>query len=76
MLGGRMHDQRREHLLQHVPIFLENQIEEFLGVVRDQIDFQAVIDAFLLDRLFAHIETDHLIQRQQMHAAKIEVGIR
>lgn len=48
--------------------------------MRNEIDFETVVDALFLDRLLARIligvvETNDGLQRQQVNAAEIEVGI-
>ena len=43
--------------------------------MRDQIDFQAVVDTLFLDRLIAFVESDDGLQWQQVNATQIEVGI-
>ena len=45
VLRRRMNNQRRQHLFQHVAIFLEQQAKELLGVVRHQVDFDPVMNA-------------------------------
>ena len=72
----RVDDQRREHLFQHVTVLLQHQAEELLGVVRHQVDFQAVVHARLFDCLVACLQADDFLQRQQMDAAQVEVRIR
>ena len=58
----RVDDERRQHLLQHVAVLLQQQAEELVGVVRDQIDLQAVVDARFLDRLLAGLQADHVLR--------------
>src|SRR5262249_5954543 len=42
MLRRRMQNERREELFEHIAIFLEQQSEELLHIVRDQVNFQTV----------------------------------
>ena len=44
--------------------------------MRDQIDLQAIVDPRFLDRLLAGLQSDHILERQQMHATQVEIGVR
>jgi hypothetical protein len=58
-----MDDERREELLEDVAVFLKQEGEEFLGIVRDEIDFQAIADAGFLDRFVRGRQADDFVQR-------------
>src|SRR5438093_12600184 len=42
VLRRRMQNERREELFEHIAVFLEQQTEELLHIVRDQVNFQTV----------------------------------
>ena len=42
VLRRRMQNERREELFEHIAVFLEQQSEELLHIVRDQVNLQAV----------------------------------
>ena len=70
------HDQRRVHLFKHVPVRLQQQTEELARVVGHQIDLHPGKLVRRLDGIAAAVETDDVLQRQQMDAAQIAVGVR
>ena len=76
MFRRRVDDQRREHLLQHIAVLPQQQAEELPSVVRHQVDLQPVVDSRLLDGLRAGFEANHLMERQQMDAAQVEIRVR
>src|SRR4051794_40350442 len=75
MLGRRVHDERRQQLLQNVAVLLQHQFEELLGVVRHEIDFNPVMNSVLLYGFFTWIKPDYFLQRQKMYAAQVEIRV-
>ena len=75
VLRRGVNHQRRQQLLKHVAVFLQQQAEKLFGIVRDQVDFQAVVDAGALDRFVLCMQTEQLRKRQKMHASQVEIGI-
>ena len=72
MFRRRVDDERRQDLLQHIAVLLQQQAEELAGVMRDQIDLQPVMDAGFLDGLVPRLQPDHFLERQQMHAPQVD----
>src|ERR1035437_6867801 len=72
----RMHHQRREKLLQHVAVLLEEQLEELPHIMADYIHLQAFDNASVLDRFIANFQPDHTFKGQHMRSAHIEIRIR
>jgi len=44
VLWGRVDDERRKELFQHIAVLLEHQRKELLGIMRDQVNFEAIVD--------------------------------
>jgi hypothetical protein len=58
VLGRRLHDQRREKLLQNVSVPLQQQGEELENVVRDKVHVDSAAEARELDRLLFREQAD------------------
>jgi hypothetical protein len=90
VLRRRVDDERREKLLQHVAILLEQQPEELPHVMAHDVHLpRASLSASdgeragvrwnnhrLLDRFIADIQADDLFERQHMRAAQVKVRVR
>ena len=73
VFGRRVDNQGRKHLLKNVAVLLEEEAEELLGVVRHQVDFEAVVYTGLLDRPGTDLQADDLLQRQHVDATQVEI---
>src|SRR5215470_3567655 len=75
VLRRRMQNERREKLFHHIAVFLEQQSEELLHIVRDQVDLQAIAQGRNFYRLASRVETHNLARRQDVNATQIVIGI-
>ena len=62
-------------MLQDITVLLEHEPEELSHIVRDQIDFQPVVDAGFLNSLGPRGHSDDFTDRQNVSATEIEIGI-
>src|SRR5260221_6151446 len=73
--GRREYDERREKLLEDVPVRLEQEGEEFLQVVSDQVELHARANARQFERVACRIQAEDLAYRQYMRAAQVVVRV-
>src|SRR5262249_53768209 len=71
----RMQNERREKLFHHIAVFLEQQSEELLHIVRDQVNFQTIAQGWSFNRLASGVETHNLARRQDVNAAQVVIGV-
>src|SRR5262245_14228751 len=75
VLRRRVQNERRELLFEHVAVFLEQQTEELLHVVRDQINLQTVPHGRNFNRFAARLEAYDFAHRQNVNSSQIVIGI-
>src|SRR5262249_30529723 len=75
VLRRRMQNERREELLEHIAVFLEQQSEELLHIVRDQVNLQTVAHGRNFNRFTPRIEAYDFARRQYVNASQIVIGI-
>ena len=74
-LRGREHHQRRQELFEDISVAFEQHAEKLPDIVRYKIDLHSITDALFFNGLVAYLQSQDFVERQDVSAAKIEVGV-